>query len=193
MRFRAGNKFRISWQSFIECLLLSHFRHLFKLLTLTEGRAYPSTNNAHRKTLIENDHCYVQAVFWISSQRYREEKKRKKVLKPFVVSHTQPMHVPNQISFPLILAGNCYKFILQHFLSILYSPFSNKRNQYFFKPGRILKKIIKHSACKHLEESIDITSSLPGFIKNKPCHNNIIFIHHQIASSVCWGKAVHII
>lgn len=69
MSFRAGNKFKISWQSFIACLLLSRSPLLLKLLTLTEGRAYPSSGNAHRKTLIENDHF---CAFWISCQRYRE-------------------------------------------------------------------------------------------------------------------------
>ena len=83
VNLRAGNKFRISWQSFIECLLWSHLPPLLKLLRLTEGRAHPSTNNAHNKTLIENDHFCVQAVVWISSQRYSEEKKKKQSAEAF--------------------------------------------------------------------------------------------------------------
>lgn len=117
-------------------------------------------------------------------------KKRENFWKPFVISYTQQVHVAslsNQICLPLIISGNCYKLIL-YFLSSLYSPFSSKRNLYFFTPGKILKKIIKHAACKHLEKSVNMNSILWGFVKNKYCHNNIVFIHGQIASSTFWGK-----
>lgn len=127
---RAGYKLKLFWQSLIVSLFSSHFPLLLKILTLTAGRTYPSTNNAHRKTLIENDHFYVQAVFWISSQTGRRKKKREReTAEGFLISHTQQMHVPNlstQISFSLIPSGNCHQFILQDFLSILYSPFSIK-------------------------------------------------------------------
>lgn len=82
---RAGYKLKLSWQSLIVSLFSSHFPLLLKILTLTAGRTYPSTNNAHRKTLIENDHFYVQAVVWISSQtgRRKKKKEREKLLKAF--------------------------------------------------------------------------------------------------------------
>lgn len=192
MSFRAGSKFKISWQSFIACLLLSRSPLLLKLLTLTEGRAYPSTSNAHRKTLIENDHF---CAFWISCQRYREEEKKREIKCWSVLSSVTPNKCMSQIyQIKCLFLWFCLETVINSLYSISF-PFSlllfpNKRNLYFLTAGRILRKIIKRSACKHLEENIDMNSSLPGFVKKKSCHNNIVFIHHQIVSSVCWGKAV---
>lgn len=116
MSFRAGNKFKISSQSFIEYLLLGHFPPFLQLLTLSEGRTYPSTNNAHREILIENGHFCVQAVFWISSQRYRGTgEKKKEVLKPFVISHTQQMPQIYQIKHIFFL------FYLETVINSFYS------------------------------------------------------------------------
>lgn len=191
MSFRAGNKFRISCQSFTECLLWHNFPPLLKLLTLSEGRTYPSTNNAHRKTLIENDQYRLYVGSPPRGTEKRKKKKENKAQKPFVISDSQQMYAPNlsnQISFTLVLSGNWYQLILHNFLSILCSPFSSKRSLYFFTPGRILTKINKYFACTYLEENIDVNSSLPRFFQNKSFNNNIIYIHHHIASSVMLGK-----
>ena len=80
---KAENKFKLSWQLLIG--YISHFLPFFKILTLTEVRTYPFTQNARRETLIENDHFYVQLYFGSAPRHTRRKKKEKRneVLKAF--------------------------------------------------------------------------------------------------------------
>lgn len=133
-----------SWKQILNILSVFYWLSTFKQFpTLAQAPGIDwrnstsiFTNNARRKTLIGKEQFCVQAVFWIrvlSEIQGGEIKKWKKEreIKSFDISPTQKIHtlnLSNQISFPLLLSGSCYQFILQHFLSILYCPLSNKRN-----------------------------------------------------------------
>lgn len=133
---RAGYKLKLSWQSLIVSLFSSHFPLLLKILTLTAGRTYPSTNNAHRKTLIENDHFYVQAVFWISSQTGRR-KKKKRERNCWRLSHqSHPTNAcPKSINSNIFFSDSIWKLSSIHFARFSFHsllPFFNKINPYFY-------------------------------------------------------------
>lgn len=162
---------------------------MLRLLKLTVGRPSPSTNNAQRKTFIENDHFCAQAVFWINSQRAGKEEKKREISESLLSSVTHKcMSQVYQIKYVflwLYLETVINSFYISFPVSTL---LFQEKEIYNFTRGRILKKIIKHAACKHLEKNIYVNSILWGFVKNKCCHNNIIFIHDPTASSMCWGK-----